>query len=119
MGRRDVQAQLLHEAGQAWCLALGQVKHHAGKRGGVDDGVREGAFQPAPDQPSVEGVVAVLDQHGPLRKTQETAARVTELRRTDQHRAIDVVPFLGVRVDRRATVDERVEEGQRPIEAEP
>jgi hypothetical protein len=76
------------------------------------------ALQPATDQPAVEGVVAVLDEYGTLREAQKRPARVSELRRPDQHRPVDVMPLLGIRVDRRPAIDERVEEGERPRKLE-
>jgi hypothetical protein len=116
--RRDIEAQLLDQPGQAWRLALGQVEHQPGKRGGVDDGVLERALEAAPHEPRVEGVVTVLDEHGALRKPQKRAPRVLELRSADEHRAVDVMAFARVRVDRRAAVDESVEEGQRALQRE-
>ncbi|HKW69117.1 MAG TPA: hypothetical protein VJP81_00910, partial [Candidatus Dormibacteraeota bacterium] len=59
--------------------------------------------------------MAVLDQDRALRKAQECAPRVLELRRPDEHRTVDVVSPPGVRVDRGAAVDEGVEEGQRSV----
>jgi hypothetical protein len=61
----------------------------------------------------------VLDQDGTLRKTQERPSRIAELGRADEHRAIDVMPLLGVWVDRRAAVDQGVEEGQWAGKLEP
>jgi hypothetical protein len=63
--------------------------------------------------------VAVLHQHGALRKTQKGAPSVPELRGSDQHRAVDVVAPLRIWVDRGAAVDQRVEEGQGTREREP
>jgi hypothetical protein len=117
--RRDVEAELLDQARQARRLALGQVEHEARQCGGVDDRVLERALQAAPDEPGVECVVAVLDEHRPLREPEEAASGVFELRGSDQHRAIDVMAFAGVRIDRRAAIDERVEEGQGPLQGEP
>jgi hypothetical protein len=54
--------------------------------------------------------VAVLDQHGAVSETQKGTARVTKLRCSDQHRAVDVMAPVGVRVDRRLAIDQRVEE---------
>ena len=79
--------------------------------------MRQRVFQPAPDEPGVESVVAVLDQDRAMRESQERAARVLELRCAYQHRAIDVVASSRVGVDRGAAVDKRVEEGQRAIQA--
>jgi hypothetical protein len=116
--RRDVEAQLLDQPCQARGLPLGQVEHHPGERGGVDDRVLERALEAAPHEPRVKGVVAVLDQHGALRKPQERASRVLELRGADEHRAVDVMALARVRVDRRAAVDERVEERERALQRE-
>jgi hypothetical protein len=60
----------------------------------------------------------VLDEHRALRKTQEGAPRVFELRRPDQHRAIDVMSLACVWVDGGAAVDQRVEEGERSLQRE-
>ena len=68
MGRGHVEAELLDEAREPWRLALRQVEDQAGKGRGVDDRVLERALEPAPDQPCVEGVMAVLDQDRTLRK---------------------------------------------------
>ena len=78
----------------------------------------ERAFQAAPDEPGVERVMAVLDEHGALRKAEESPARVLEFRRANEHRAIDVVAPPRVRVDRCAAVDESVEKRERPAELE-
>jgi hypothetical protein len=116
--RRDVEAQLLHQAGESGRLALGQGEHETRKRGRVDDRVLERALQAATDEPCVECVVAVLDQDRPLGEAQKRAARVLELGRSDEHRAIDVVAPARVRVDRRAAVDERVEKRKCAVELE-
>jgi len=81
--------------------------------------MREGAFEAAANQPAVEGIVAVLDQHGALCESQEGPACVAELGRTDQHRPVDVMALFRIGVDRRAAVDERVEKGQRAAQFEP
>jgi hypothetical protein len=80
--------------------------------------VLERALQPTADQPRVERVVAVLDQHRAVRETQERATSVLELGRSDEHRPIDVVALPGIRVDGSAAVDECVEEGKRAFEGE-
>jgi hypothetical protein len=113
VGRRHVQAQLLDQPREPWGLALGQLEHEPGQSGGIDDRMLQRALEPATHEPGVERVVAVLDEDGALREPQEGAPRVSELRRTDQHRAVDVVALLRVGVDRRAAIDERVEERQR------
>src|SRR5258706_10750438 len=79
----------------------------------------ERALQAATDEPRVERVVAVLDQHSTLSEPQERPPCVLEDRRADEHRAIDVMAPLRVRVDGRAAVDERVEERERLVEGEP
>jgi hypothetical protein len=78
----------------------------------------ERALQAAADEPGVECIVAVLDEHGALGEAQESPARVLELGRADQHRAVDVVSPPGIGVDRRAAVDQRVEERKRAVEGE-
>src|SRR5712691_785225 len=79
----------------------------------------ERALQAAPDEPGVKRVVAVLDEHGSMREAQERPARVLELGRSDQHRALDVVTPARIGVDRGAAVDQRVEKRQRAGELEP
>jgi hypothetical protein len=81
--------------------------------------VLERGLEASPDEPGVEGIVAVLDQHSALSKTQEGPPRVPELRGADEHGTVDVVAPARVRIDRRAAVDQRVEEGQRTCEREP
>jgi hypothetical protein len=66
VGRRYVESQLLHKAGQAWSLALGEVEHEPGKCRGVDDRMLERAFEASSHQPGVESVVAVLDENRAL-----------------------------------------------------
>ena len=61
----------------------------------------------------------MLDEHGAPRKAEECPAHVSEFRRPDQHRAIDLVAPARVRVDGSAAVDQRVEERQRAVEPEP
>jgi hypothetical protein len=119
MRRSDVEGELFDQARQPGRLTPGQVQHQSRQRGGVDDRVLERALEAATHKPRVEGVVAVLDQDGAVGKPQERAAGVLELRRADEHRAVDVMTPAGVRVDRRSTVDERVEERKGPIEPEP
>lgn len=119
MRGRDVRPQLLDQPREAGRLALGQVEHQAGERGRVDDRMLERALEAATDEPGIEGVVAVLDEHRPLGEAQKRAARVLELRRADEHRTVDVMAPSRVGVDGSATVDERVEERQRPVETEP
>jgi hypothetical protein len=75
-------------------------------------------LQTTPHQPGVEGVVAVLDQHGAPCKAKECLAHVSELRRADQHGAIDLVAPAGVWVDGSSAVNQRVEERERAVEPE-
>jgi hypothetical protein len=49
--------------------------------------------------------MAVLDEHRAVREMQEGAARVSKLRSADEHRTVDVVAPVGIRVDRRLAVD--------------
>ncbi len=118
MRRRHVELQRLDKHGQAWCLAFGQVQDEPCESRGIDDRVLERALQSAPDQPRVERVVAVLDEHGALGEAQEGSPGVLELGRADQHRAVDVMPLAGVGIDGRAGVDQRVEEGQCGLQRE-
>ncbi len=78
----------------------------------------ERTLESAPDEPRVKRVVAVLDQHGALRETQECSPCILELRGADKHRALDVVTAARIRVDGCAAVDEGVEERQRSLELE-
>jgi hypothetical protein len=80
--------------------------------------MRQRAFQPPTHEPGVKGIVAVLNQNGTLRETKEGPARVTKLRRPDQHRPVYVMPLLGVWVDGRSAIDERVEKGERARQLE-
>ena len=78
--------------------------------------MRKRHLQAAADKPCVERVVTVLDQHRAMREAQESATRVLELRRADEHRPVDVVTPPRIRVDGSAAVDERVEERKRTIQ---
>ena len=118
MRRNDVEAECLDQGSEAWRLTLGQVEDQPGERGGVDDRMGEGALEATTDKPCVESVMAVLDEHGALRETEECAPRVSELWGADQHRAIDVVAPASVWIDRRAAVDQRVEKRKRAVELE-
>ena len=118
MRRGYVQTKLLHQRREPWRLALGQLEDEPRQRRGVDDRMLEWAFQPPPHKPCVERVVTVLDEHGALRKAQESPAGVLEFRRADEHGSIDVVAPPRVRVDRCAAVDERIEERERTAELE-
>jgi hypothetical protein len=115
---RDVQAQLLHQSGEPWRLALGQLEDQSREARGVDDRVLERAFEAAAHEPGVKRVVAVLDQNRALREAKKRPARIPELRCADQHRAVDVMSPLRVRVDGGAAVDQRVEERERTIQLE-
>ena len=119
MCRRDVELQLLDQTRQTGSLTLGKVQNQAPQRGRVDDRVLERALEPATDQPRIEGVMAVLDQHGALRKAQESTPRVLEFRRADQHRPIDMMSPFRVGIDGRPAIDQGVEERQRAVEREP
>ncbi len=118
MGRHDVQAKLLDEPRQSWCLTFRQFEDEPRECGGVDDRMFERAFEATPDEPGVKGVVAVLDEHRTVGKPQERSTSVLELGRADEHRTVDVVPFACVRVDGRAAVDERVEKRKRAVQRE-
>jgi hypothetical protein len=115
--RSHIQAELFDQPRQAGRLAHREVEHETRERGGVDDRMLEGALEPAAHEPRVERVVAVLHQHRAVGEAQEGPPGVAEVRRADEHRPIDVVPPLGVRVDRCPAIDEGVEEGERPVEA--
>ena len=81
--------------------------------------MRERLREAAAYEVGVEGVVAVLDEHGAAREAQETGPDVGEGRRALQHRALDEVALLRVAVDRRPALDERVVDGQRAPQVEP
>jgi hypothetical protein len=118
VGRRHVQTELLHQPRQPRGLPFGKVENEPGQRRGVDDRMLQWALKPATDEPRVEGVVAVLNENGALSKPQEGPTRIPEFRRSDQHGAVDVVALACVGIDRRAAVDEGVEEGQWTVETE-
>ena len=117
MRRHDVEVQLLHQPRKARGLSLWQVQHQPGERGRVDDRVLQRTLQAAAHEPRVERVVAVLDEDRALGKTQEAAPRVFEFGGADEHRTVDVVALAGVRVDRRAAVDQGVKEREGPVES--
>jgi hypothetical protein len=119
MGRSDVEGQLVHQPRQPGCLAFREVKDHPSKRRRVDDRMLERPLEAASDQPGVERIVAVLDEHSAVGEAKESASGVLELRRSDQHRAFDVVTLAGIRIDGRAAVDQSVEEGKGAAEAKP
>ncbi|HEV2035261.1 MAG TPA: hypothetical protein VGU71_13860 [Candidatus Dormibacteraeota bacterium] len=118
MCRRHVEAELLHQPGQPGRLAFGQLEHKPRQRRSVDDRMLEWTLEPTTDQPGIERVVAVLNEHRPLSEPQECPARIPELRRADEHGAVDVMTLARIGVDRRAAVDQRVEERKRSIKKE-
>lgn len=113
MGWSDIEGQLLDQARKSRRLAFGQLQHKPCQGRRVDDRVQQRALQTPAHQPRVEGIVAVLDEHGALGESKERSAGVAKFGCPDQHRPVDVVPLLGVRVDRRTAVDEGVEERER------
>jgi hypothetical protein len=117
--RLDLYLQRLHEAGQSGRLAGRQLEHQAPERRRVHHRVLERPGEPAAENPGVEGVVAVLDEHGSPGEVEEGPPRVTELWCVDEHLALDQVPPLGVRIDRRPGVDQGVEKAERPAQPEP
>jgi hypothetical protein len=78
----------------------------------------ERALETATDEPRVEGVVAVLNEDRALGEPEKRPARIPELRRADQHRAVDVMALARIRIDGGAAVDQSVEEGKRAVETE-
>jgi hypothetical protein len=114
VGRGDVEPKLLDQARESRSLALGELQHKTRESRGVDDRMQQRALQAAAHQPGIERIVAVFDQDGALGEAEERAASVAKFGSADQHRPVDVVPLLGVWVDRRAAIDERVEKGKRP-----
>jgi hypothetical protein len=78
----------------------------------------ERTLEPATDQPRVECVMAVLHEDSALCEAQERPARIPELRRANEHGAVDVMSPARVGIDRRPAVDQRVEEGERAVETE-
>jgi hypothetical protein len=118
MRRSDVKGEFLNEPREARGLAFGKLQDEPRQGGGIDDRVLERALQSTTDQPRIEGVMTVLDQHGAMSETQEGAAGVAKLGCADEHRTVDVMAPVRVWVDRRLAVDERVKEGERAVEAE-
>lgn len=119
VGRRHVQAELLYQSRQPWGLALWKFEHKPGQGRRIDDRMLERTFEPPSHQPRIERVMAVLHENGALCKTKERPAGVAEFRSSDQHRTIDVMALLRVRVDGGAAVDKSVEEGKRSRQLEP
>jgi hypothetical protein len=78
----------------------------------------ERTLQASAHQPGVERVMAVLDQHRALCKAEKGTASVAKLGRANQHRPVDVMAAVGVRIDRSLAVHQRVEERQWPVEPE-
>jgi hypothetical protein len=115
---RHVKGQLLDESRQAGRLSLRQVEHEPRQGRGVDDRVLERAFEASADEPRVERIMAVLDENSSLSEPQEGPARISELRCPNEHRAVDVMAAVRVRVDRRLAVHQRVEEGERAVQPE-
>ncbi|HXJ47619.1 MAG TPA: hypothetical protein VNF91_00495 [Candidatus Acidoferrum sp.] len=69
MRRGDVERELLDQSREARGLAFGKFQHEPRQGRCVDDGMFERALEPPTDQPRVEGIVAVLDQHSSVRET--------------------------------------------------
>jgi hypothetical protein len=118
VGWGDVETKLLDQAREPRSLALGELQNKPRESRRVDDRMQQRALQAAAHQPGVERIVAVLDEDGALGEAEERAAGVTKFGGADQHRPVDVVPLLGVGVDRRAAIDERVEKGKRARQLE-
>ena len=118
MGWRDIEGQLLDQACKSGRLAFREFQHEPCQGRRVDDRMRQRAFEAPAHKPGVEGIVAVLDEHGALRESKERSPGVTKFGRPNQHRPVDVVPLLGVWVDRRAAIDEGVEKGKRARQLE-
>jgi hypothetical protein len=68
VGGRHVEAKLGDQARESGRLSFRQLEYKSRERCCVDDRVFERALQPAPYEPRIEGVVAVLDQHRTLRE---------------------------------------------------
>jgi hypothetical protein len=116
--RGHVKAKLLHQPREARRLTFGKVEHEPRQRRGVDDRMLERALEASTDEPGVERIVAVLDENGALGESQKCPSRIPEFGGADEHRAVDVVTLARVRVDGRATIHQRVEEGEWAVEAE-
>ena len=115
----DLDLQRLHQPGQPRRLAARQLEDQAAEGRRVHDRVLERPGQAPTEDPGVEGVVAVLDQHRPPGEVEEGPPGVAELGRVDQHLALDQVPPAGVGIDRRPGVDQGVEQPQRTAQPEP
>ena len=119
MDRFDPDLQRLHEPGKARGLARWQLEEHPPQGGRVDHRMLERTAEAPAEDPGVEGVMAVLDQDRAAGEVEERTPGVGELRRVDEHLALDQVPALGVGIDRRPGVDQGVEEAERATESEP
>jgi len=108
----DLDLQRLDQPGEPGCLAAGQLEHQPAEGRRVDDRVLERPGEASPQDPGVEGVVAVLDQDRSAREVEERPPGVPELRCVHEHLAFDQVPPLGVGIDRRPGMDEGVEQPQ-------
>jgi hypothetical protein len=118
MSRGDVQLESLDQPSQRRRLPGRQPQHQAAECCRVEDRMLEWARQAAADDPGVEGVVRVLDESGSAREVEEGAARIRKLRGVGNHLAIDLMAAARVGIDRRARMDERVEERERTPEVE-
>ena len=85
MRRRDVERKLLDQARKPGRLPPRQVEDQPRESRGVDDRMHERTLEPATDEPRVERVVTVLDEHRALREPEKAAPGVLELRRADEH----------------------------------
>jgi hypothetical protein len=78
----------------------------------------EWTLEPSTDEPGIERVVTVLNEHSTMSEPQECPASVPELGGADEHGAVDVMAPACVGIYRRTAVDERVEERKGTIETE-
>ena len=118
MGRVLLQPELADQPGQARRLTGRKLEHEPAQSGGIDDRMLEGSREAAGDDPGVEGVVAVLDEHRATGEMEKSPPGVAEFRGADEHLALDEVAAARVGVDGSTTVHESVEEGERGVEAE-
>ena len=75
----DLDLEGLDEPGQAGRLSRRQLQDQATERGRIEDGVLERPGEATAEDPGVERVMAVLDQHRGAGEVQEGAAGVREL----------------------------------------
>jgi hypothetical protein len=115
----DLNLQRLHQAGKPWRLAARQLEDEAAERRRVDHRVLERPGEAAAEDPGVEGVMAVLHQHGSPGEVEKGPSCIAELGCVDQHLALDQVPPPGVGIDRSTGVDQGVEQAQRPAQPKP